>query len=409
MKVLQLISSIGFYGAENMLLNLIANDERTLSQNLLCVIHNSQQPNEDLYHRALERGVKAELIRCQGRADWQCLRDIRRLARAHSIDLIHTHGYKGNLYGYVAARREGKPIVATCHNWLAGGAALAAYNFLDRIVLRRFDAVSAVSQAIADRLLSLGVRRERITVIPNGIDVRSFAVEAQSYPPAVQKREEQVIGMVARLDLQKGFEYLLRSMGTLRSSFPRARLLIVGEGPDRAGIEGMVSRQGLGGVVTLAGRQTDMPGVYAGIDIFVLPSLNEGLPMTLLEAMAASKPVIATRVGAVPAVITDDQTGLLIEPGDEAGLTNALSRLLADPQLCRRLGQKARAHVEQHYSAAAMIQKYRALYHEVLARRGSRDASQARAPVVAENGAQQRAETPAGSGASNSPAKTPAP
>jgi glycosyltransferase involved in cell wall biosynthesis len=402
LRVLQLISSGGYYGAENMLLNLVGNDQVRASQNLLAVFHNRHQPNTELYDRAMQRGMKAELVPCQGRLDWRGVAHIRRLARAHDIDIIHTHGYKADLYGYVAARREGKPIVATCHNWLAGGAMLAAYNFLDRVALKHFDAVGAVSQTIAEKLLSLGVRRERITVIPNGIDVHAFDA-----PPAAQVRKEQVIGIVARLDLQKGFEYLLNAIAALRPSFPEVRLLIVGEGPDRARIEEMVSRKNLDGMVTIAGQQTDMPGVYAAIDIFVLPSLNEGLPMTLLEAMAASKPVVATRVGAVPTVITNGETGLLVEPADGAGLTKALSQLLADPELRRRLAQKARAHVEQDYTAAAMARKYLAMYRDVLTRRGSSETSQTHA--LATDGPNQQRAGSAGSGTSEPLAKTPAP
>jgi glycosyltransferase involved in cell wall biosynthesis len=408
-RVLQLISSSGYYGAENMLLNLIGNDEATPSQNFLAVFYNRPRPNTELYDRAKRTGVRAELIHCQGRIDWRAVRDIRRLVRENNIDVIHTHGYKADLYGYTAARREGKPVVATCHNWLAGGAMLATYNFLDRIALRRFDAVGAVSQTIAEKLLSLGLRRERITVIPNGIDVHAFDVARSPGTPAAEARKEQVIGVIARLDLQKGFVYLLNAVATLRNSFPALRLLIVGEGPDRARIEQLVSGQNLGALVTFAGQQSDMPGVYASIDIFVLPSLNEGLPMTLLEAMAASKPIIATRVGAVATVITHGETGLLVEPADEAGLTNALSQLLADPELRRRLAEKARAHVEQHYTAAAMIQEYLAMYRTVLTGRGCSAASQIPVPAAVDAPNQPRAESSAGSVTSETLTKTPAP
>lgn len=409
MRVLQLISSSGYYGAENMLLNLIGNDEATASQNLLAVFYNRHQPNTELYDRAKRRGIAAELIHCQGRIDWRGVRDIRRLVRAHNIDVLHTHGYKADLYGYLAARREGKPVVATCHNWLAGGAMLAIYNFLDRIALQRFDAVGAVSETIAEKLLSLGLRCERVTVIPNGIDVHAFDVAPSPATPGTQARKEQVIGVIARLDLQKGFVYLLNAVATLRHSFPALRLLIVGEGPDRARIEQMVSGHNLGGLVTFAGQQSDMPGVYAAIDIFVLPSLNEGLPMTLLEAMAASKPIIATRVGAVATVVTHGETGWLVEPADEAGLTNALSHLLADGELRRRLAEKARAHVEQHYTAAAMIQQYLAMYRKVLTRRGSSAASLIPVPAAADGPNQPRAESSAGSVTSESLTKTPTP
>jgi len=373
MRVLQLISSGGYYGAENMLLNLVSHDAQTIADNLLVTFHNRHQPNTDLYRRALEKGVNAELVSCEGRADWRAAREIRRLLRMRGIDVIHTHGYKADLYGYLAARGEGTPVVATCHNWLTGGAALAVYNFLDRVALRRFDAVCAVSPVIAEKLLALGLRRQRITIIPNGIDVRTFDAVPNAGRNEPQADATQIVGIVARLDMQKGFSYLLRAVAALRGSFPRLRLLIVGEGPDRAALEEMIRGYSLTDVVTLAGQQTGMSVVYASMDIFVLPSLNEGLPMTLLEAMAARKAVIATQVGAIPTVVIDQETGLLIPPADEAALTQALRQLLTDTDLRLRLGRNGRAQVERNFTAAAMVQKYRAVYEEVLTQRGAKE------------------------------------
>jgi glycosyltransferase involved in cell wall biosynthesis len=365
-RVLQLISSGGYYGAENMLLSLIGNSPQTMSENLLAVFYNRHTPNLELYERAIARGVTAKTVHCGGRFDWQGVRAIRQIVRAHRIEVIHTHGYKADLYGYLAARLQRKPVVATCHNWLAGGTKLALYNFLDRIVLRRFDAIGAVSEVIAEKLVSFGVQSERINVIANGIDAGAFDSAESTAGDSTRPPGERVLGIVGRLDLQKGFEYLLTAVAALRSSFPELRLLIVGEGPDRGKIEELVSRQGLADHVTMAGRQTDMPKIYGSFDIFVLPSLNEGLPMTLLEAMAAGKAIIATRVGAVPKVVTDGVTGLLVDPGNVTSLTHAISQLLCDPGRCRLLGRNARTHVESHYTTAVMVQKYHEMYARVL-------------------------------------------
>jgi glycosyltransferase involved in cell wall biosynthesis len=122
-----------------------------------------------------------------------------------------------------------------------------------------------------------------------------------------------------------------------------------------------------------------MPEVYASIDIFALPSLNEGLPMTVLEAMAASRPVIATRVGAIPKVIEDGKTGLLVNPGDPAGLRDAIARLLGDADLCRRMAAQAHEWVARHFTADAMTRQYHLMYEEVLGRKPLTAAVQARA------------------------------
>jgi glycosyltransferase involved in cell wall biosynthesis len=363
-KVLQLISSGGYYGAENMLLNLCASQQKAGCENSLMLFYNVHAPNVEFYERARRRGLSVRMLHCQGRADWRAIRQIEDCIQEDGIELLHTHGYKADLYGYVAARRSEKPIVATCHNWVGGTAALGIYNHLDRMALKRFHGLAAVSDSVAQRLLNSGVAATKIRTIANGIDVETFQRALPS--PALNFDGNKVIGMVARLDLQKGFEYLLRAAHQLCGIFPALKVVIAGEGPDRQAIENMIQRFGLQSSVILAGHHSDMPGIYAAIDIFVLPSLNEGLPMTILEAMAASKPVIATRVGAIPSVIKEGETGLLVDAGDADGLRDALARLLSDSDLCQCLGAAGHDWVRRNYTSEAMAMKYRQMYGEVL-------------------------------------------
>jgi len=363
-KVLQLISSGGYYGAENMLLNLCASQEQSGCQNSLLIFYNVHVPNVEFYERARRRGLSVRMVHCKGRADWRAVRQIEEYIQEDAVDLVHTHGYKADLYGYLAAWRCHKPVVATCHNWVGGTAALGIYNHLDRMVLKKFNALAAVSDAVAHRLLAFGVPAEKIKTIANGIDVAAFE-RAQSLP-LLKAEGSMVVGVVARLDLQKGFEYLLRAARTLCKTFQGLQIVIAGEGPDRDKIEDMIQQYGLQSNVVLAGQQSNMPSVYAAMDIFVLPSLNEGLPMTVLEAMAASKPVIATRVGAIGSVIQDGKNGLLVAPKDPEGLQNAIAGLLSDPERRRRLGGQAHAWVSQNYTSEAMALKYRDMYEEVL-------------------------------------------
>jgi len=363
-KVLQLISSGGYYGAENMLINLCASQEQSGCQNSLLIFYNVHVPNVEFYERARRRGLSVRMVHCKGRADWRAVRQIEEYIQEDGVDLVHTHGYKADLYGYLAAWRCHKPVVATCHNWVGGTAALGIYNHLDRMVLKKFNALAAVSDAVAHRLLAFGVPAEKIKTIANGIDVAAFE-RAQSLP-LLKAEGSMVVGVVARLDLQKGFEYLLRAARTLCKTFQGLQIVIAGEGPDRDKIEDMIQQYGLQSNVVLAGQQSNMPSVYAAMDIFVLPSLNEGLPMTVLEAMAASKPVIATRVGAIGSVIQDGENGLLVAPKDPEGLQNAIAGLLSDPERRRRLGDQAHAWVSQNYTSEAMALKYRDMYEEVL-------------------------------------------
>jgi len=368
-KALQLISSGGYYGAENMLLNLCASQEQSGCQNSLLIFYNVHVPNVEFYERARRRGISVRMVHCNGRADWRAVRQIEEYIQEDSVDLVHTHGYKADLYGYLAAWRCHKPMVATCHNWVGGTAALGIYNHLDRMVLKKFNALAAVSDAVAQRLRAFGVPAEKIKIIPNGIDVPAF--ERAEPLPLLKSEGNTVVGVVARLDMQKGFEYLLRAARGLCTMFPDLKIVIAGEGPDRTVIEDMIRQYELQSSIILAGQQSNMPGVYAAMDIFVLPSLNEGLPMTVLEAMAASKPVLATRVGAIPSVIKDGENGLLVAPKDFEGLRNAIASLLSDPERRRRLGDQAHAWVSQNYTSEAMALKYHDMYEEVLGKPAS--------------------------------------
>jgi glycosyltransferase involved in cell wall biosynthesis len=365
-RVLQLISSGGYYGAESMLLNLCLARQKAGCEDNLALFDNRHQPNTELYEQARRARLKVHQVRCRGRVDWLAVREIRSLIQSERINLLHTHGYKANLYGYLAARWEGKPAVATCHNWVGGTPVLGVYNRLDRMVLKRFRALAAVSDEVRERLVSSGIPRERIRAIANGIDMQASDTAHPARFPGIRIVRGKVIGMVARLDLQKGIEYLLAAVRELCNYIDGLAVILVGEGPDRMAIERLVQQLGLQQNVLLAGRRTDMAAVYAAIDMFVLPSLNEGLPMTVLEAMAAGKAVIATSVGGVPSVISHGETGLMVAPRDAAALRDAISILLEDPDLRKRLGKQAREWAMRHCTSDAMAQKYHQMYEDVL-------------------------------------------
>ncbi|HSM86582.1 MAG TPA: glycosyltransferase family 4 protein [Candidatus Limnocylindrales bacterium] len=348
-----------------MLLNLAGSQEKLGCRNSLLLFYNVHKPNMEFFERARHIGLSARMVRCEGRVDFRTVRDIRECIRGDKIDLVHSHGYKADLYGYLAASREAKPIVATCHNWLGGSASLGIYNQLDRMALRKFNAVAAVSGEVADKLRASGIAESKIRVISNGVKAALFcgAAAAEVRPASVKGK---TIGMVARLDLQKGFEVLLQAILDLKSVFPELLLAIVGEGPDRERIQEIVQQLGLAQNVVLLGQRNDMPAIYAAMDIFVLPSFNEGLPMTVLEAMAAGKPVVATRVGAIPSVLQDGEAGLLVTPGDGNSLRQALARLLSDPALCARLGRHGQWYVQQNYTSEVMARNYIRMYRDVL-------------------------------------------
>jgi glycosyltransferase involved in cell wall biosynthesis len=368
MKVLHLISSGGMYGAENMLVNLCRALERRECKIIVGVFRNQGDPHPEVAERLRSEGLAVDEIPCSGRLDWSAVRRIFRLIRSRQIDVVHSHGYKGDVYAYLATWCTSVPLVATAHNWTGKTEVPPIYNTVDRLVLRRFSCVVAVSQGVAQILRESGIRRFRLFRIPNGIDVAPFELARQTLETDAQETRSLVVGMVGRLVKEKGCEYFLRAAADVLPRFPGARFILVGDGPERASLEQLARELKLriGQNIEFWGHRDDMPSVYACLDICVLPSFAEGMPMTVLEAMAGGKPVIATRVGEIPQLVNPGVDGLLVSPGDVDELSAAIIRLMGDTNLRRRMGANGQQKARKSFSADGMARSYSALYHQIL-------------------------------------------
>jgi glycosyltransferase involved in cell wall biosynthesis len=343
-KVLHLISSSGVYGAEKMVVGLCEALPRFGVQPTLEVFDNRHARNVDVADHARRYGVPVRLLPCGGRFDAVAVRRLRRDIAEFGVDLVHAHGYKANLYGFLATR-FGVPLVATNHRFDTG-----PLNRFDKPILRRAAAVYAVSDEARDSLRDVYGIAEAMT-IPNGVDPREFTGVA-----ATVDLPRPLVGMVARLAPEKAPQHFL----AVAAAVPQASFAVVGDGPLRAELEAAAGRN-----VHFLGFRDDMPGVYASLDVLVQPSLREGMPMTLLEAMACGVPVVATRVGAAADVIDNGRTGMLVPAGDIAALTAAVQSLLRDDH---GIGQAARHEVEQRFTVETMARRYAEQYRIVLGR-----------------------------------------
>lgn len=366
MRILQLISSAGHYGAENMLLTLAQNLQEMRCQVRVAVFCNAHKPNIEIAHQAARLGLPTEVVACRGRMDLEAVEAIRECIRSHEIDLLHTHGYKADLYGYAAARTTGVSLLATCHNWPDKNLPLWFYSVLDRLVLRRFPRVVAVSEGVKESLWRFGVSKNRVSVIANGVDLARFSAAQPSLGGEIGRGDRLVIGMVGRLVPAKGGVYFLRAAREVLRVFAGALFVLVGDGPEREELKTLAHQLGIQSSVVFVGQRNDIPGVYASFDVVVLPSLTEAMPLAVLEALAAKRAVVASRVGGIPLMILHEQTGLLVEPGDDRGLADAIMRLLADGELRRKLGQDGHALVQRRFSAARMARSYLGVYEDVL-------------------------------------------
>jgi glycosyltransferase involved in cell wall biosynthesis len=370
--ILFLISSEGYYGVENMLVSLAQQLDQQGCRTVVGVFRNSQNPHVEVAQQAERQGIAVEIIPCNGRWDWSVVSQIRRLVKKHDVDVLHPHGYKADLYAWAAAAGSRVALVATSHNWPSKALSMRAYAVVDRLALRSFDKVVVVSDAVAQILRRSGVANEKVELIPNGVDLARFRDVAPALRTETREGAEPIVGFVGRLVAEKGGVALLHAAQRVLAKRAKTKFVLVGEGPARQEWEALSRELGIDRQITFTGARNDMPEVYASFDAMVLPSEIEALPMCLLEAMAAGKPVIATRVGAIPRLIMNGTTGLLIEPGDVNGLTKAILRVLEDRDFARRLGEKGRERVAQHFSAEQMAKNYIGTYEQVLASRGGR-------------------------------------
>jgi glycosyltransferase involved in cell wall biosynthesis len=366
MKVLHIISSGGMYGAEAVILNLSRALEQGPHRSLLAAFANSANPNLQLHKAAQQQGIESHVIACQGQVDRSTIHTLRELVTRTGADVVHAHGFKADIYACLALRGRGIPLVSTCHTWYDTNPLVTFYGKLDRLVLRSYARVVAVSEEVRQRLLKAGVRDQRIRKIRNGIDLHPFTRPISSPDAAVQPNPELIVGLVGRLAWEKGVDVLLAAAAQVIPQIPAAQFVIVGEGPDQDALQRSIDELGLGNKVTLAGRRDDMPAVYASFDVMVSSSRQEGLPMAILEGMASGLPLIATAVGDVPTVVRDGATGLLVPSEDVEQLAAAILELLRDPAKRAQLGAAARQLIRDEYSAERMTAEYLRVYEEAL-------------------------------------------
>jgi len=362
LRILQLISSGGYYGAENVAIELSLALKHLNHEPTIGVFRNTHRPNSELAEEAQRRGLQIEMIDCKGKIDFRTISAIRNCILQRQIDVVHSHGYKANIYAYLAARGTNARLVATCHNWPGKTIALRLYAALDRLFLRRFPGIAAVSNSVRDSLLRSGVPNERIRLVQNGIDTESFLRGQPVVKQLPQVQGKKVVGFVGRLAQEKGLAYLMQAAESIVREDSNVAFVLAGAGPYRDRLCNLIKKLDLETHVVLLGKRSDLANVYASMDVLVLPSLSEGVPMVVLEAMAAGKPVLATKVGGIPQVIQDEKTGLLVDPADASQLTIALKRLLASPRLCEELGRRGRDRVFTHYSARSMAENYLSMY-----------------------------------------------
>lgn len=296
---------------------------------------------------------------------------LRTLIRDLEVDVVHTHNFYSGFYGVPAAFWSGRPV-AIVH----GEHGMLQHEPKRRLLLARLiyslaDTVLSVARDQERILRQLGIPAAKVRTILNGVDLGRFTAAAGEVPdeplPAWAGRGA-VIGAVGRLSPEKGHRNLLNAFALLAATRPEARLVLVGDGPARGELERLAHQKGMSDRVHFLGMRTDVERIYPLFNVFVLPSLSEGMPNALLEAMSAGLPIVATAVGEVADVVGED-AAVLVAPGSVQELVDAIAELLDRGERAAALGSAARRCVEKRFSLAAMIGHYEELYRSRVAQK----------------------------------------
>jgi len=371
-KVLHLIDSGGLYGAERMLLGLV---QEQLKQGLEPMILSAGEP--DIGEKAIEAEAKRKSLpfvpwRMTPGLNLRESRKILKWASDNEYDLLHSHGFKFNvLLGTYPEYIRQIPMIATLHGYVHAPlfSKMWLYESLDRIALRLMRGVVLVGEAMKTEL-PRRLLRGQFAVIPNGLNISEL--EESSLTPLDEPfksffaSHEPVVLGVGRLSREKGFDRLISGFSELKGEFPKAGLIIVGEGRLREQLEAMIDQLSMKDDVLMPGYCSAVPSLLRKSEVLVMPSLTEGLPITLLEAMSLKTPVVASAVGEIPKVLGGGKGGEILSDGEPKTISTAIGKSVTDKELSARKAHWSCEAVGVHFSSGAMAGHYLAFYQRVL-------------------------------------------
>jgi glycosyltransferase involved in cell wall biosynthesis len=312
--------------------------------------------------------------------DVKAIVKLRRLIRETQPHIVHTHTAKAGFLGRVAARLAEVPIVVhTYHGHVLNGyysvTKTRLLRSMEQALARTTDRIVAVSEQVKNDLVRYGVARpQKICVIPLGLDLAPFVASAGARGDFRREiglsDETPLVGIVGRIFPIKNHRLFLDAAARIAAAEPRARFVIVGDGVLREEMEQYADALGIRHRVLFAGWRRDLPRIYSDLDVLVVSSNNEGTPVSAIEAMAARRPVVATRVGGLPDLIIDGKTGRLVPPRDPQALANAVLEMLSDRAYARAIGDIASSAVVDRFATERLLCDIQELYTDLLTRKG---------------------------------------
>jgi len=372
-KVIHLLASPVIGGVEKLVLTLGAHINKQCFDLILGIFVYNEATQNPLYNEAKAAGLNVEIIRINRHAfGLSQIFDIYRVIAKHKPDIIHTHGYKTNLLGFAFAKYKGIRIVTTCHGWLtSGNKKTNVFNKLSTICLKFFDTVITVSDQMQSMLINSGVPVSKMVILRNmpAISRSSARIEKENLryvlnlPP-----KSKLIGFVGRLEKIKGCDQFVEAAAIAARKLQDCHFIIVGDGSQKELLENRVKVLGVDKYIHFLGYVEHTDPIFEDLDVYILPSRNEGLPLSLLEAMYFRIPIIASAVGGVPEVIRDGISGRLIPPNEPQKLASAILEALQSYPKSVDMARAAKRIVDEKFSIEKWVRRIENIYLEMVYR-----------------------------------------
>ncbi|MHC4123086.1 MAG: glycosyltransferase [Planctomycetota bacterium] len=361
---MQVVLSLDCGGLEKVSIGIASKLNSSKYRPSICCLDNAG----DLAEQAEKMGIKVIVAGRKPGIDFSLLPRLAKILKQEKIDIVHTHNPGALIYGTLAAKLAGIPVIVNTRH----GRAKRRVNGL---IWNMNSAVIAISEDAKERLLKHNrLNSNKLKVIYNGVETKHFrnVVNAKTKKQLLNiDKSRLVIGTVSRLSEEKDQLILIDSLARVSQVFDNVVLVFVGDGPLRSKLKKHAEKTGVKNKVIFLGFRKDVAKIINTFDIFTLSSLMEGVSVSLLEAMAAGKPVVVTNVGGNPEVVVDGETGFLIPPKNPDKTAEAMIKLLKNPELAKRMGNAGRKRVEEKFSLDKMVKGYKELYDHYLNKKGT--------------------------------------
>jgi glycosyltransferase involved in cell wall biosynthesis len=365
-NIIHVRDSCGVYGAERVILTLAKHIDENRFNFILLALKSNKSNSQEFIDNARQMGINVIVVPTRGRIDLLALIKIRKILKEKNVNILHSHDFKANFYSILASINIGVKRIVTSHGSTRDSLLKKAYLFLDeKISYKYFNKIIAVSEEISSYLKENHASPDKITVIQNGVDfslLQSNLESDFSTKSYTHFNKNVVISVIGRLFPDKGHRFFLIAFSMVCKKHPSAMALIVGDGPLREELSNQIRKMNLEQNVFLCGARSDMKNVYKQTDFVVIPSLREGLPYVLLEAMACEIPVLATSVGDIPLLIQHEVTGYIVSSGDSKALEKYMIELINNPEKAKEMAVRGKQFVIENFSAKKMVKKVEKLY-----------------------------------------------